>query len=54
MKKIIEKLTAIKTDLIRELAYINGKHDALTNEIAIINHLLANCDGFIEDPDDEE
>ena len=49
--EMLEKLKAIKTDLIRELAYINGKHDALTNEIAMLNHLLASCDGFEEEED---
>lgn len=38
--KIIEALKVYKTDLIKDLAYINGKHDALTNQLGYINGLI--------------
>lgn len=50
-EQISTKLQAIRSDLIRELAYINGKHDALANELATVNSLITGIDGFKEDED---
>lgn len=47
--KFIERLKTIRTDLMKELSYINGKHDAIMNEIALINLLLNDLDGFTEE-----
>lgn len=50
-EQILIKLQSIRSDLIRELAYINGKHDALANELAMVNNLITDIDGFEEDED---
>ena len=48
-KDLLPKLQAIRSDLIRELAYVNGKHDAIANELAMINSLITDIDGFTEE-----
>ena len=48
-KDLLPKLQAIRADLIRELAYVNGKHDAIANELATINSLITDIDGFTEE-----
>ena len=50
-QQMLKRLEARRTDLIRELAYINGKHDALANELAAVNSLITEIDGFEEDED---
>ena len=39
-EEIIEYLTTAKNEAIRDLAYINGKHDKLAEYIAFLNCLI--------------
>lgn len=39
-EEIIEELETLRLNLHDELAYINAKHDAITQQLAFVNNLL--------------
>lgn len=39
-EELIKRLEDMKANLFKELSFINGKHDAIMQEIALINDLL--------------
>lgn len=51
-EEILNALTAIKNDIIKEISYLNGKHDALMNDVAKINSIIISYSEFEEKDDD--
>lgn len=49
-KELIEYLTTSKNEAVRDLSYINGKHDKLIEHIAFLNGLIEELSNNEKEP----